>query len=282
MKLDDALALARSELGNPTRHLRIRHCSAWALYKAGKPEEAVAPMTEALRLGTKDAKLFFHAGMIYRSLGQADRAREFLARALSTNPRFHLLHAPMAERILKELETPVSERRLTFRRSGSRACSLRLSCSLRALGLAHPMGNFSISHYAGITLAATEIELRYLIDMAEIPTFQELQDSGLTPEAAPSIREWLPRAEGGVPQGQSLPRSERRTARPRDLGARPPLLTRRGRPSDDEARDPLSSESDHGDGSCVASCPLSGRKLPGARRLEGSRGGARPRRRAGE
>jgi len=54
-------------------------------------------------------------------------------------------------------------------------------------GLAHPMGNFSISHYAGITLAATEIELRYLIDMAEIPTFQELQDSGLTPEADPSI-----------------------------------------------------------------------------------------------
>jgi nickel/cobalt exporter len=56
-------------------------------------------------------------------------------------------------------------------------------------GLAHPMGNFSISHYAGIKLAATEIELRYLLDMAEIPTFQELQDSGLTPEAAPSIVE---------------------------------------------------------------------------------------------
>jgi ABC-type nickel/cobalt efflux system permease component RcnA len=57
------------------------------------------------------------------------------------------------------------------------------------LSLAHPMGNFSISHYAGIKLAATEIELRYLIDMAEIPTFQELQDSGLTPEADPSILE---------------------------------------------------------------------------------------------
>jgi lipoprotein NlpI len=63
-------------------------------------------MTAALRLGTRDAKLFFHAGMIYRSLGQADKAREFLARALSTNPRFHLLHAPLAERILIELEAP--------------------------------------------------------------------------------------------------------------------------------------------------------------------------------
>ena len=104
MKLDEALALARLELA-------IRHdiygydLLAWVLYKTGKPEEAVVPMTEALRFGTKDAKLFFHAGMIYRSLGQADRAREFLARALSTNPRFHLLHAPLAERTLMELET---------------------------------------------------------------------------------------------------------------------------------------------------------------------------------
>jgi tetratricopeptide (TPR) repeat protein len=104
MKLDDALALARLEL-------EIRHdiygydILAWTLYKTGKPEEAVAPMTEALRLGTKDAKLFFHAGMIYRSLGQADKAKDFLARALSTNPRFHLLHAPLAERTLMELET---------------------------------------------------------------------------------------------------------------------------------------------------------------------------------
>jgi len=105
LKLDEALAFARSEL-------EIRHdiygydIVAWTLYKVGKPEEAVAPMTAALRLGTRDAKLFFHAGMIYRSLGQADAARDFLARALSTNPRFHLLHAPLAERILAELETP--------------------------------------------------------------------------------------------------------------------------------------------------------------------------------
>ena len=51
------------------------------------------------------------------------------------------------------------------------------------LAFAHPMGNFSISHYAGITLSANEIELRYLIDMAEIPTFQELQDRGIAPDA---------------------------------------------------------------------------------------------------
>ncbi len=38
---------------------------------------------------------------------------------------------------------------------------------------AHPMGNFSISHYAQLTLEGRSIGLVYIIDMAEIPTFQE-------------------------------------------------------------------------------------------------------------
>jgi ABC-type nickel/cobalt efflux system permease component RcnA len=45
---------------------------------------------------------------------------------------------------------------------------------------AHPMGNFSISHYAGIRIESGELEISYLIDMAEIPTFQEMQQSGIT------------------------------------------------------------------------------------------------------
>ena len=44
---------------------------------------------------------------------------------------------------------------------------------------AHPMGNFSISHYAGIRVEQKSIQVRYLIDMAEIPTFQEIQQSAL-------------------------------------------------------------------------------------------------------
>jgi ABC-type nickel/cobalt efflux system permease component RcnA len=45
--------------------------------------------------------------------------------------------------------------------------------------LAHPMGNFSINHYSGITLTRDSLELRYIIDMAEIPTFQELHAAGI-------------------------------------------------------------------------------------------------------
>jgi ABC-type nickel/cobalt efflux system permease component RcnA len=48
---------------------------------------------------------------------------------------------------------------------------------------AHPMGNFSISHYAGIRVEPGFIELHYLIDMAEIPTFQEMQQNNFVARA---------------------------------------------------------------------------------------------------
>lgn len=38
---------------------------------------------------------------------------------------------------------------------------------------AHPLGNFTISRYSRIELTTGEVRLRYVIDMAEIPTFQE-------------------------------------------------------------------------------------------------------------
>ena len=41
---------------------------------------------------------------------------------------------------------------------------------------AHPMGNFSINQYSALTLGADKVELRYIVDMAEIPTFQELSN----------------------------------------------------------------------------------------------------------
>jgi ABC-type nickel/cobalt efflux system permease component RcnA len=57
---------------------------------------------------------------------------------------------------------------------------------------AHPMGNFTINHYAGIQIENGWIEIHYVIDMAEIPTFQELQRSGLTARLDdPHVPEYL-------------------------------------------------------------------------------------------
>jgi nickel/cobalt exporter len=59
---------------------------------------------------------------------------------------------------------------------------------------AHPLGNFSISQYSAIRVMRNAIELRYLIDLAEIPTFQELQEYGIVAqERDPGLRAYLHR-----------------------------------------------------------------------------------------
>jgi ABC-type nickel/cobalt efflux system permease component RcnA len=45
------------------------------------------------------------------------------------------------------------------------------------------MGNFSISHYAGIHVQSKTVEVEYIIDMAEIPTFQEMQQTDVHTQA---------------------------------------------------------------------------------------------------
>jgi nickel/cobalt exporter len=63
-----------------------------------------------------------------------------------------------------------------------------------SVSLAHPLGNFSISRYAGLRIGQSVLELRYFIDMAEIPTFLEIQESGMVPEAGhASVREYRDR-----------------------------------------------------------------------------------------
>jgi nickel/cobalt exporter len=51
--------------------------------------------------------------------------------------------------------------------------TLLVLCLVATTSLSHPMGNFSISHYSLLTFGPESIDLLYLIDMAEIPAFQE-------------------------------------------------------------------------------------------------------------
>jgi len=102
LRLPEALALARAEL-QARRDIYTQDVLAWALYKNGRAREALEPMTQALRLGTRDARLLFHAGMIHLALGDADAARDYLGRALALNARFHLLQADVAARALADL-----------------------------------------------------------------------------------------------------------------------------------------------------------------------------------
>jgi tetratricopeptide (TPR) repeat protein len=73
---------------------------AWTALKAGRLAEAQGAIKEALRLGTADAKLFYHAGMIARAAGDKASARQFLTRALTLSPQFDPLQASIARRVL--------------------------------------------------------------------------------------------------------------------------------------------------------------------------------------
>ena len=86
------------------------------------------------------------------------------------------------------------------------------------------MGNFSISHYAAIRVLATSIEVRYVLDLAEIPTFQEIQDSGIVAEAGhASVGPYLARKAETLGSGLVLELNGRRLTLER--GAREILFT---------------------------------------------------------
>jgi nickel/cobalt exporter len=61
--------------------------------------------------------------------------------------------------------------------------SLFFVLGLCRLASAHPMGNFSVNHDSKITLESDRIRVRYFIDLAEIPTYQELQQANISTTA---------------------------------------------------------------------------------------------------
>lgn len=73
---------------------------AWTALKAGHVAEAQTAIKEALRLGTKDARLFYHAGIIAQTAGDQSSAREYLKRALRLSPQFDPLQAAVARKVL--------------------------------------------------------------------------------------------------------------------------------------------------------------------------------------
>jgi tetratricopeptide (TPR) repeat protein len=104
LKIEKALQLAQKEL--EVRHdIYTWDCLAWALYKNGRAKDASAAISKASAIGTKDALLFFHAGMIEDALGNRATAREYLSRALAINAHFHVLYAEVAERKLQAINS---------------------------------------------------------------------------------------------------------------------------------------------------------------------------------
>ena len=82
---------------------------AWTALKAGRLTEAQAAIEEALRLGTKDAKLFFHAGEIARAVGDEASALSYFKRAAALNPEFDPLQATIMKKSFLKSNDGVAE-----------------------------------------------------------------------------------------------------------------------------------------------------------------------------
>ncbi|MGB7069609.1 MAG: tetratricopeptide repeat protein [Pyrinomonadaceae bacterium] len=77
---------------------------AWAACKAGRLEEANIAIKEAMRLGTKDAAIYYHAGVIANRSGESSKAVDLLQKALRLNSHFDPLQSSKARELLQELE----------------------------------------------------------------------------------------------------------------------------------------------------------------------------------
>ncbi len=105
--LPQALAHAKQEYAaRPS--LKAADVLSWTLYKSGDYKAAAEASQKALRLGTQDSLMFYHAGIIATKQGQTAEARSYLEKALSLNPNFSLLHAPQARQTLAQLGGPVA------------------------------------------------------------------------------------------------------------------------------------------------------------------------------
>jgi tetratricopeptide (TPR) repeat protein len=86
-----------------TKNVNEADTLAWCYYKNGMQAQAKAAITTALAQNTSDARIFFHAGMIYAKDGNRISAGKFLSQALSVNPNFSPVFAKTAADTLKEL-----------------------------------------------------------------------------------------------------------------------------------------------------------------------------------
>lgn len=86
-RLDDVLRRVRRELQS-RRDVYGYDLEGWTLHALGRDREAALAMQQALRAGTEDAVLWYHAGVVAAAVGDSVAARVHLERALALNPTF--------------------------------------------------------------------------------------------------------------------------------------------------------------------------------------------------
>jgi tetratricopeptide (TPR) repeat protein len=98
-----AEALRMAEEHKLTKNVTEADTLAWVYLKNGQLPQAVTAIKIALSQNTPDPEIHYHTGMIAAAFGDSAAAKKHLNLALSMNPNFNLLHAPLAAAALAQL-----------------------------------------------------------------------------------------------------------------------------------------------------------------------------------
>ena len=146
IRLPAALALARTARAERPS-IDGDDVLAWALYRNGRCGEALGHSKQALRLGTRDALKLFHRGMIERCLGDREASRTTLRAGAGTQSA---LLDPLGSR--REKGTPVKRLLVLVGLLGILGAAM-----LPGAASAHPLGNFTVNHFADVDLAGNGV-----------------------------------------------------------------------------------------------------------------------------
>jgi hypothetical protein len=100
LRADHALSLAQAEA-------QVRHDAygydalAWALHVNGRDQEALIQIDKALAVGTLDAKLLIHAGLIQIAAGNVSDGKAHIQQGLDLHPAFSPVVIEMAREALR-------------------------------------------------------------------------------------------------------------------------------------------------------------------------------------
>jgi tetratricopeptide (TPR) repeat protein len=116
VEVNQELAMLEADHGAPARALaaaqeawrkapglKSAEALGWALHRTGKSERGLVFARRALELGRSDPSLLYRFARVAIGAGHPEQARSALQRALTINPRFHPVEAPIAQRLLAEV-----------------------------------------------------------------------------------------------------------------------------------------------------------------------------------
>ncbi len=148
----------------------------WALARAGRCARRRRWLDRSLRLGTKDALLFFHRGYAAGCAGDRQAMRGVVPQGARARPELLDPLGPRGSPRTRAEPIPRGERRSRMKRLAVVLAVAVTALVATGVAAAHPLGNFTTNHYAEVVLSGDRAYVHYVLDLAEIPTFQARGD----------------------------------------------------------------------------------------------------------